>query len=179
MINIDPEFSVELFIDFLKELNRNDQKRMLFMIEADQTIFDELEYDTGFGHYKDFVNSTDVMIISRFYSNYRRFFSFVCAGNVINKPDDVSKKKWDRFKEIFLEELGLSETIFETDYEFFKDGLKLKELRDCPKKEFSEKSGLTLYKITKIEDYGFLCSESDFKKYFDRLKYSNVNFQDF
>lgn len=175
MSNIDSEYSVEQFIDYLKGLDINKQKRMLFMIEAGQTISDELEYDTSFGHYKDFVNSTDVMIMSKFYINYRRFFSFVCGGNVINKPDDVSKKGWDSFKKIFLQELRLSETIFGNDYKSFKEGLKLKELRDSAKKEFSEKSGLSLYKITQVEDYGFRSKKSEFDQYWVGLKKAGLD----
>ena len=98
---------------------------------------------------------------------------FIFGGNIINKSDDVRKKR-DYFETIFLQELTVSETMFGDKYKSFKEGLKLKEFRSCPKKEFSEKLGLSLYKITQIEDYGFRSKKAELDQYWKGLKIQDL-----
>lgn len=93
------------------------------------------------------------------------FVSQISGRHLFDKPGDESRAKWNDFKKIFLQELKLSVSIFDDDYESFKKGLKLKQLRNCTKKEFSDKSGLSLYKITQIEDYGFMSKLKYINKY--------------
>ncbi|SEM18218.1 hypothetical protein SAMN05421856_101595 [Chryseobacterium taichungense] len=53
-MNLNLEFSINEFIDYLKNLDHNKQKRMLFMIEAELTIFDDFDYNTNFGVYPNY-----------------------------------------------------------------------------------------------------------------------------
>lgn len=64
--------------------------------------------------------------------------------------------------------------MFGDKYKSFKEGLKLKEFRSCPKKEFSEKLGLSLYKMTQIEDYGFRSKKAELDQYWKGLKIQDL-----
>lgn len=158
MINIDPEFSIESFIEYLKTLDSKKQKRMLFMIEAGLTIFDDYDYYTDFLIYPNYQHlGYDKFLWTNFYSNYQKF-NYLLSDDVFNKPDDIMKDRWNSLKHRFFDELNFDDTIFKHQYEMFKFGLKLKQLRHSKsihKTEFSKTTGMTVKMITQIEDYGF------------------------
>lgn len=181
MINIDPEFSVELFIDFLKELNRNVQKRMLFMIEAALTMFDDPDYNTNFGVYPNYQHiAFDKILRNDYYKKYNSLYAHLSDGNFLIAPNDMIREKWKGLQIQFLDELNLKSSIFDHEFEMFKFGLKLKELRlrkGYPKVKLSQESGLSVRKITQLEDFGFISKVSDISQYvLDGLKINlNLN----
>lgn len=78
------------------------------------------------------------------------------------------REKWNVLKDQFLTELNLDQSMFDHEYETFKFGLRLKELRqykNISKSEFSKISGLSKQKITQIEDFGFLSKISEVNQY--------------
>ncbi|SEM18193.1 hypothetical protein SAMN05421856_101594 [Chryseobacterium taichungense] len=90
------------------------------------------------------------------------------------------REKWNVLKDQFLTELNLDQSMFDHEYETFKFGLKLKQLRqkkNISKSEFSKISGLNKQKITQVEDFGFLSKISEVNQYIGKgLKMSlNLN----
>lgn len=167
-MNIDTSFSTESFIEYLKTLDSKKQKRMLFMIEAGLTIFDDYDYYTDFGTYPNYQHfGLDKFLGTDFFMNYHKF-RFSISDDVFNKPDDSVRDRWKTLKNKLLNELNFDHSIFDYQYEMFKFGLKLKELRqrrNISKSEFSIISGLSKQKITKIEDSGFLSKISEVNQY--------------
>ncbi|MEE6128340.1 hypothetical protein V2E39_13180 [Chryseobacterium arthrosphaerae] len=161
-------FSMEDFLKYLKSLDINKQKRMLFMVEADFYLYESIEYNTDFGTYPDYQNrGFDKHIRTPFYVHYTRFV-FSIPEDVFNKPDDKAKEHWEELKKMLLEELNLKQDIFDYEYQSFIIGLKLKEMRLCSKKEFVVRSGLSLRKINQIEDYCFLAKIHDMLTYAEK-----------
>ncbi len=177
-MNLDPEFSIDSFIKYLQTLDIHKQKRMLFMAEAEIYLHDQHHYDTNFGTYPDHQNfGFDKIIRTPFYKNYFRLLCLI-SEDFLNKPDDEAKSKWEELKIQLLEDLKFNKNIFSNDYEGFKIGLKLKALRLCSKKEFAEKSGLSIGKIGLIEDFGFLARLNDINQYVEQglERKFNLNF---
>lgn len=167
MENHDTTYSSERFIQYLETLNSNDQKRMLFMIEAKLTLYNDSKYNTDFGIYPDYQNLFfNKMIATTFYQ-----FFFRVYFNLLDKklfPTDVALDKWNNLKAKIFKELSLKNQIFENEYELFKFGIKLKALRNTSKRKFSEKCGLSILKITQIEESGFLSKIADVKVYLEK-----------
>lgn len=167
-MNIDPSFSTESFIEYLKTLDSKKQKRMMFMIEANLTIFDNYDYYTDFLTYPNYQYfGTDKFLWTNFYSSYQKFI-FSLSNDVFNKPDDFMRDRWNSLKDRFFYELNFDDGIYEHEYDLFKFGLKLKQLRhsrSIPKTEFSKLSGLTIKKITQVEDYCFLSKIAEINQY--------------
>ncbi|SHJ88845.1 hypothetical protein [Epilithonimonas mollis] len=89
-------FSRELFITYLKTLDVSKQKRMLFMIEASLTLYNDPEYDTNFGTYVDYNNLIfDKMIRNPFYKHYFRLYFHLL--NKLLFPRQNELKKWESF----------------------------------------------------------------------------------
>lgn len=180
-MNLNSEFSINKFIDYLKNLDHNKQKRMLFMIEAELTIFDDFDYNTNFGVYPNYQHiAFDKVIRTPYYKNYNLLYVYLADGNLLSVPDDSMREKWNVLKDQFLTELNLDQSMFDHEYETFKFGLKLKELRqkkNISKSEFSKISGLNKQKITQVEDFGFLSKISEVNQYIGKgLKMSlNLN----
>lgn len=178
-MNLDPEFSIDSFTKYLQTLDVHKQKRMLFMIEAELHLFEDLDYNTDFGLYPDYQNwGFDKRIRTPFYKNYLKLF-YSLSENLLVHPDDEMKSKWEEIKIQLFECLKFDHEIFGADYEYFKMGLKLKAMRLCSKKEFVEKSGLSIVKITQIEDFGFLARIKDINKYVEQGlgRKLNINFK--
>ena len=163
----DVPYSLDNFIKFLKAIKSQDQKRMLFMIEAKLNLYNDSKYNTDFGIYPDYKNLlSDKMIPSPFYQIFFRAYF-----NLLDKklfPRIESLNTWKTLKVKILKELSLENEIFENDYELFKFGIKLKAQRGISKVKFSEKSGLSINKITQIEESCFLCKISDINTYLSK-----------
>lgn len=178
-MNTESEFSNEIFIDYLKKLDVNNQKRMLFMIEAELTMFDDPDYNTNFGVYPNYQHiAFDKIVRNDYYKKYNSLYAHLCDGNFLIAPNDMIREKWKGLKMQFLEELNLKSSIFGNEFEMFKFGLKLKELRlrkGYPKVKLSQESGLSVRKITQLEDFGFISKVRDISQYvLDGLK-MNLN----
>lgn len=167
MNNSEPSFSKKSFINYLKTISHHKQKRMLFMIEASLTLSTDFEYNIKFGTYPDYQNiDNDKVVQTPFYKNY-----FSLYYHLLNKllfPREAEINNWARLKGEILKELQLNDDLFMHDYELFKFGTKLKALRKISKKEFAEKSGLSILKITQIEENGFLSKIPDLNKYINK-----------
>ena len=163
------KFSVDEFIDYLKSLDPKRQKRMLFMMEAELTIFDDFNYNTNFGVYPNYQHiAFDKVIRTSYYKNYNLLYAYLADGNLLSGPDENMRQKWDVLKSHFLTDLKIDQSIFVHEYETFKFGLKLRELRqkkNVSKSEFSKICGLSKHKITQIVDFGFLSKISEVNQY--------------
>lgn len=167
MKNHAPAINLESFVDYLKPLDYNRKKRMLFMLEAGLTLYNKVDYNTSFGIYPDYQNMfIDKFAGSSFYLNYHSFHFFVIAPHLFPDADDMDN--WSSIKMKIIKELDLENEIFENEYELFTFGLKLKALRTISKKQFAEKSGLSITKITQIEEACFLCKISDINTYLSK-----------
>lgn len=169
------DFSMENFLKYMKSLERNKQKRMLFMLEAGMYLYEDFSYQTDFGTYPDYINAGyDKQLRTPFFLHYARFV-YSIPEDLLNKPDDQSKKDWEDLKEMLLEELNLKKEIFEYEYKSYIIGLKLKGLRTISKREFVKKSGLSLSKINVIEDCCFLAKMNDVRIYAEKGLEKNLS----
>ena len=167
MENGEPSINLQSFLDYLKTLDYIRKKRMLFMLEAGFTLNNNLDYNTSFGIYPDYQNMfNDKMVGSIFYDNYHRFHFYVIAPHLFPDADDINN--WSSLKIKIIKELSMDDHIFDNEYELFKFGIKLKALRNVSKKEFAKRSGLSIQKITKIEESCFLSKISDVKIYIEK-----------
>ena len=137
------------------------------MIEASLTLYNDSNYNTEFGTYPDYQNGFfDKMVRTSFFRNFYWAYFHLINKSFFPKESDI--KNWTPLKDKIVVALQLNVELFTTEYQQFKFGLKLKALRNCSKKNFSKKTGLSFEKITQIEDFGFLPKINDVRIYIEK-----------
>lgn len=144
--------------NFIKKINlfdKNRQKRILFMVEASLTLYDNVEYYTDFNNYY-LENGEEQFISSPYHNIFLHYHFFLKQDDMLNNPTEDNLRFWNEEKIKILDALDLPQEIFKKEYERFKFGLTLKKLRKKNKNNFSKTTGLSIYKINIIEDYCYL-----------------------
>lgn len=166
------KYNEKYMISFLKNKNIIVQKRMLFMLESFMNLIDNFEYHTMFHRIEilDSYYDRDFFINTPFF----RTFGFYAIGivrknNVFFSSEELAPL-WSPKKEKIIKSLKLPEDLFNLEYEKFKFGIHLHTRRCLSRKNYSKKYGITLYKVQKVEDFGFQCNLYDFGEYIQKAK---------
>lgn len=167
--------NTEEFILRLKKLKYHTQKRLLCIINTHFYLTDCTEYDMNFTSYFDFNREIECHMRNEIIDMYYKFIFFLMTGHTGEgsnylwlKVNNRHIETWENEKSNIFKVLKIDIDDFTNTYECFKIGLKLKKLRKMSKKNFSRKSGLSLNKITQIEDYAFLVKISDLRTYVEK-----------
>ena len=166
--------NTEEFILRLKNLKNASQKRLLCIINTHFYLTNDAEYYTNFGSYFDFNRGQECHMRNELIDLYYKFIFFLMTGHTGDGKNMLTLKvnrahieTWENEKSKIFKTLKIDVHEFIGNYECFKIGLKLKNLRKVSKIDFSGKSGLSINKITQIEDYAFLAKISDVRLYIE------------